>query len=130
MRVTARSLAGLLAGLSLAGCVPGYVNLTPGLQPRNEAHVYPFEVQWSTIRRGANSREVRAYVMVADQLYPMTRVPNTVNRFEGLVPLPPGKTHIPYRYKFDYHYPMLPDRVESSDWSPEYLLVLRPEDAR
>lgn len=117
-------LSAILLGSLLAGCAPTYVNLTPRNQPREESSVYPFEVQWDTRRRGAQNSDVRAYVMVDEQLYPLTRVQGTDNRFEGKVPLPPGKSYIPYKFKFDYHYPGLPNRLLGSDWSPEYRLVL------
>jgi hypothetical protein len=116
----------VLIGSLLAGCVSSYVNLTPRNQPRDPAEVYPFEVQWTNPRSGANNAEVRAYVLIDETLHPLARVPGTENRFEGKVPLPPGRTYVPYRFKFDYHYPGLPQKVLNSDWSPEYRLVVPP----
>lgn len=123
MRVP-RSLPLLALVAVLAGCAPSYVNLTPRTAPRSSIHRYRFEVEWETRRSGANNSEVRAYVVVDQALHPMVRVPNTENRFEGEVPIPGNRTHVPYRFKFDYDYPGLPRRVVSSDWSPEYLFSL------
>lgn len=123
MRVP-RSLPLLALVAVLAGCAPSYVNLTPRTAPRSSTHLYRFEVEWETRRSGANNSEVRAYVVVDHALHPLVRVPNTANRFEGEVPIPQDRIHIPYRFKFDYYYPGLPRRVASSDWSPEYLFSL------
>lgn len=114
----------LPVALLLAGCAPSYVNLTPRHMPRTATETYPFEVEWKTMRTGANNANVRAYVVIDEQLFPMTRVPNTENRFEGTAPIAAGRFNVPYKFKLDYHYPGLPERIVSSDWSPEYRLVL------
>lgn len=114
-----------LAGM-LSGCAPHYVNLTPDLLPRAATHDYPFEVEWQTRRSGANNPEVRAYVVIDQQFFPLQRVPQTENRFEGRAPISGGCQTMLYRYKFDYFYPGLPGKVVSSDWSPEYRLKLPP----
>jgi hypothetical protein len=108
----------------LVGCAPSYVNLTPRSVPRRATDVYPFEVEWKTRRTGANNAAVRAYVVIDDQLYPLARVPNTENRFEGSAPISANRVNVPYKFKLDYQYPGLPERIASSDWSPEYRLTL------
>lgn len=123
MRVP-RNLPLLSVVAILAGCAPSYVNLTPRTAPRSSANLYRFEVQWETRRTGANNPDVRAYVVMDQALHPLARVPNTENRFEGEVPIPADRAHVPYRFKFDYYYPGLPNPVINSDWSPEYLLSL------
>ncbi len=120
------ALALLLAGL-WAGCAPHYVNLTPASAPRSATQDYPFEVEWQIRRTGANNAEVRAYVVIDQQFYPLQRVPQTENRFEGRVPIAADRHTILYRYRFDYLYPSLPGKVASSDWSPEYRLTLPPQ---
>lgn len=104
----------------VAGCAPNYVNLTPGRVSPTADKVYPFEVQWDSPRRGANNASVQAYVVIGTNFFPMTRIPNTANRWEARVPLPPEMTVVPYRFKFDYDYPGLPKRELASDRSPEY----------
>ncbi len=123
MKLTKLSFA-LPLTLFLAGCAPSYVNLTPRSAPRTATEVYPFEVEWKTMRTGANNANVKAYVVIDDRLYPMTRVANTENRFEGSAPVAGDRFNVPYKFKLDYHYPGLPERIASSDWSPEYRLVL------
>lgn len=111
----------------LAGCAPHYVNLTPNALPRTATHDYPFEVEWQTRRSGANNADVRAYVVIDQQFFPLQRVPQTENRFEGRAPIPGDRHTVLYRYKFDYFYPGMPGKVVSSDWSPEYRLTLPPQ---
>jgi len=116
----------IFAGI-LAGCAPHYVNLTPNSLPRADAHDYPFEVEWQTRRSGANNAEVRAYVVIDKQLFPLQRIPQTENRFEGRAPVPRDRQTVLYRFKFAYSYPGLPGKAVSSDWSPEYRLKLAPQ---
>ncbi len=114
---------GLLAGMT--GCETGTTNLTPRAVPPQVDSIYPFEVQWESPRRGSTAAKADAMVMVDAKLYPMSRVPGTVNRWEAAVPLPPGMSYVPYKYKFDYWYPGLGRVViTNSQWSPEYRLVV------
>lgn len=109
----------------LVGCSTDVTNLTPRAVPPQPDSIYPFEVQWESPRRGSTSAKVNAYVMVDAKLYPMSRVPRTVDRWEAAVPLPLGKAYVPYKYKFDFWYPGLGRTIlTNSDWSPEYRLVV------
>ena len=108
----------------VAGCAPSYVNLTPRTVPPAPENVHLFEVQWSSPRTGANNPDVRAYVTIGTNFFPMARIPNTSDRWEAKVPLPPDATSVPYRYRFDYTYPGTPQRVSASDRSQEYFLRL------
>ena len=111
-------------GLIVAGCTPTSLNLTPSHAPASTNGFYAFEVQWDSPRRGANSPEVKAYVVIETNLYPMTRIANTPNRWEALAPLPPGRSYVPYHYKFDYQYPELRQKALASDLSEEYHIVV------
>lgn len=91
--------------------------------------VYHFEVQWDTSRRGANNPNVKGYVMIEETLFPLTRIPGTPDRWEGDVPVPPGKSVISYRYKFEYTYPTFTQPASQSDLSQAYLLELRGDPA-
>ena len=120
-----KKFASLVAfGLVVAGCAPSYVNLTPRTVPPVASTVYPFEVQWTSPRRGANNANVAANVVIGTNFFPMTRVPNTTDRWEARIPLPPGQDTVTYYYKFDYEYPGLPKRIEASDRSVEYKITL------
>ena len=115
----------LLAGCSgLSTTKASNTNLTPRQIPLNANSTYLFETTFDSIRRGVDPTSVKAWVMIDTQLYPMARVPNTANRFEALVPLPPGRTNVPYKYKFEFAYPGIRYREVNSDWSPEYRLVI------
>jgi len=118
------SVAILSVGLLAAGCAPTSVNLTPSHPPAASTGLYPFEVQWDSPRRGIKADDLKAYVVIGTNLFPMTRVANTPNRWEALVPLPPHQTSVPYRYKFDYRYPEIRNSSVASDLSDEYHLVV------
>ncbi len=118
------------AALMLAGCAEisttkaSNTNLTPRTIPADAGSNYLFETTFDSIRRNVDPASVKAWVMIEAQLYPMSRVPNTLNRFEALVPLPPGKSYLVYRYKFEFGYPGLGTKEVNSDWSPEYRMVV------
>lgn len=114
----------MLTALGVAGCAPTLLNLTPNHLPRMANGLYPFEVQWDSPRRGANNPSTQAYVVIETNFFPMTRVVNTANRWEALVPLPEGRSYIPYHYKFDYTYPGLPETQKASDLSDEYHAIV------
>ena len=118
------SVAILSVGLLATGCAPTSVNLTPSHPPAASTGLYPFEVQWDSPRRGIKAEDLKAYVVIGTNLFPMTRVANTPNRWEALVPLPPDKTSVPYHYKFDYRYPEIRNSSVASDLSDEYHLVV------
>jgi hypothetical protein len=118
----------VLGALALAGCVPTSVsNLTPRTVPANPTRTYPFEVTWNTARRGVKTDAVSAWVVIDGVLYPMTRVPVAANRWEALVPVPAGRTYVPYKYRFDYSIPGVVSKTPTSEWSQEYRLVVPPQ---
>jgi hypothetical protein len=118
----------ILAAVTLAGCAPTSVsNLTPRTVPVSSTRTYPFEATWDTSWRGVKYEDVKAWVVIDGTLYPMTRVPVAQNRWEALVPIPEGRTYIPYKYRFDYTTPGVGTRKTASEWSPEYRLVVPPK---
>ncbi len=118
----------ILGALALAGCVPTSVsNLTPRTVAATPTRTYPFEVTWDTSRRGVNADAVKAWVVIDGVLYPMTRVPVALNRWEALVPVPEGRTYVPYKYRFDYSIPGVVSKTPTSEWSAEYRLVVPPQ---
>lgn len=126
MAVKASILPALLfAALVASGCASRFANLTPKSAVPVRTDVYHFEVQWDTSRRGANNPDVKAYVMIDESLFPMTRIARTNDRWEADVPVPMEKPVISYRYKFDYTYPTLSKPAAQSDLSPPYFLDLR-----
>jgi hypothetical protein len=95
----------LLPVLLLAGCATGaFTRLTPNVQPRNADNLYPVETAFDSQQQSLRWDSIKAYVVVNGQPSPMRKVPLVKNRWEGLVPLPPGANSVSYRFKFDYLY--------------------------
>lgn len=128
MKSIAAAVSALLLALAGVGCTGSLnTNLTPRDLPAAPDSSYLFETTFDSRRRGVDPASVKAWVMIDLTLYPMQRVPNTDNRFEALVPLPAGRSNIPYRYKFEFAYPGTPSREVNSTWSQEYRLVVGPK---
>jgi len=124
MNVRTLALA-LLGALAIAGCATTSVsNLTPRTLPMTADRTYPFELTWDTALRGVKPDDVKAWVVIDGILYPMTRVPVAVNRWEARVPIAPGRTYVPYKYRVDYIAPNVVSKRVNSEWSPEYRLVV------
>jgi hypothetical protein len=97
----------LLTVLLLAGCSTATITrLTPGEQPRNADNLYPVEVAFDSQQQSLRWDSIQPYVLVQGQPQPLPlrQVPLVKNRWEGLVPLPPGASAVSYRFKFDYLY--------------------------
>ena len=95
----------LLPVLLLAGCTTAtFTRLTPNQQPRNPDNLYPVEIALDSRQQSLRWDSVKAYVLVngQPQPLPMRQVPMVKNRWEGLVPVPPGANWVNYRFKFDY----------------------------
>jgi hypothetical protein len=93
----------LLPVILLAGCAtPMFTRLTPSQQPRNPDNLYPVEASFDSQQQSLRWDSVKAYVVVNGQPLPMRQVPMVKNRWEGVVPLPPGEHSVNYRFKFDY----------------------------
>ncbi|MCW5557367.1 MAG: hypothetical protein KIT22_06010 [Verrucomicrobiae bacterium] len=101
------------------------VNLTPRNATSTVNGVHHFEVQWNSSLRGANNPEMQAHVMIGEDLFPLQRIPNTTDRWEGDVPIPSDRPVISYRYKFDYTRPGIGARIVESELSPTYFLDVR-----
>jgi hypothetical protein len=54
----------------------------------------------------------------------MRPTPLLTNRWEGLVPVPPGTSSVTYRYKFDYKYNAMGGPRTDSLLSPSYKLTV------
>jgi hypothetical protein len=95
----------LLPVLLLAGCTTAtFTRLTPGEQPRNANNLYPVEVAFDSAQQSLRWDSIQPAVLVNGQPLPLRPVPLVRNRWEGLVPVPPGVGAVNYRFKFDYLY--------------------------
>ena len=108
--------------LLLAGCAT-FTNLTPQRQVRNANNLYPVEVAFNTRQQSLRWDSIQPFVNVGPDFFPMRPTLLMNNRWEGLVPVPPGTNTIRYRYKFDFKYNVVGDQPQSdSAISPEYTL--------
>ena len=95
----------LLPVVLLAGCATGtFTRLTPDQQPRNADNIYPVETSFDSQQQALRWDSIKAFVVVNGQPYPLRQVPIVKNRWEGVVPVPPGVNKVNYRFKFDYLY--------------------------
>ena len=112
----------LLAPLFLAGCTSTFTNLTPLHQTRNANNLYPVEVAMSSRQQTLRWDSIKPQIMVGTELYPMRTTTLMTNRWEGLLPVPPGTSLVHYRYKFDFDQNAMGRPKPDSALSPEYTL--------
>lgn len=91
----------LLAGCSTTG---QFTRLTPNAQPRNVNNLYPVEVAFDSKQQALRWESIKPFVIVNGEPLPLRPVPMVENRWEGLVPVPPGQNTVNYKFKFDYLY--------------------------
>lgn len=113
-----------LLPLLLAGCATTITNLTPSQQPRNALGLYPVEAAWESRQQSIRPDSFKPSVMVGLESYPMRKTPLMKNRWETLVPVPPNKNAINYRFKFDFEYNAIPQPRPNSKLSREYRLEI------
>lgn len=65
---------------------------------------------------------IRPQILVGNEAYTMRATKLMTNRWEGLVPVPPGTDLVHYRYKFDFNYNAMGKPKADSALSPEYTL--------
>jgi hypothetical protein len=118
-----KTLAVLLAPLLLAGCTTTSTNLAAQKQVRNPNNLYPVGVAFSSRQQSLRWESIQAYVVVGADSYPMRPTLLMTNRWEGLVPVPPGIKVVQYHYKFDFQYNAFggPPKSDSA-LSPRYTL--------
>ena len=113
--------------LFLGGCATTFTNLTPKTQVANSSNLYPVEVSFNSRKQTLRWESIKAEIVVGSQLYPMNPTPLMSNRWEGMVPAPPGATSVNYYYKFDFLSNAFGPPQPNSARSPEYTLRIVPE---
>jgi len=89
----------------LAGCADvTLTNLTPTQEPRNPAGQYLIEMKMDSTQQTLRPESVKPTVVVGMDAYPMRNQLKMTNRWEALVPIPPGTNVINYHFKVDYDY--------------------------
>jgi hypothetical protein len=119
-----KSLPLLALSLLLAGCATHLTNLTPQQQVRNAENLYPVEVSFNSNQQTVRWKSIQPKIVVGTESYDMRPTPVMTNRWEGLIPVPPGTNIIHYRYKFDYEYNRMGNPGRDSALSPDYTLQI------
>jgi hypothetical protein len=117
-----KSLPVLFLSLLLVGCATQLTNLTPDQQHRNANNLYPVEVAFDTRQETVRWQTIRPQILVGSELYPMRSTPLMTNRWEGLLPVPPGTSIVHYRYKLDFEYNRMGKPGNDTALSPQYTL--------
>ena len=88
----------------LAGCSSVFTNLTPLQQARTTNNLYHVEVAFTSQQQTIRWHSIKPKIIVGSSSAPIEMVPTALmsNRWEGLVPVPPGANSVEYRYRFDY----------------------------
>mgnify|MGYP001768859402 CR=1 FL=1 len=119
-----KSLPVLLLSLLLAGCASQLTNLTPLEQKRNPNNLYPVEVSLNSRQQTLRWQSIQPQILVGREVCQMRPTPLMSNRWEGLVPVPPGASSVEYRYKLDYQYNRMGAPGNGSALSPKYVLKI------
>jgi hypothetical protein len=119
-----KSVPVLLLSLLLAGCATQITNLTPQLQKRQPTNLYTVEASFNTRQQTVRWQSIRPKILVGREAYDMRLTPLMTNRWEGLIPVPPGTRSVEYRYKFDYQYNRMGARGEDSALSKKFVLQI------
>ena len=117
-----------LLPILLGGCAATLTNLTPKQQTRNADNLYPVSVAMSTRQQALRWESINPQIVVGQDFYPMRPTLLMTNRWEGLIPVPPGTSMVQYRYKFNFLVNVFGGPPEpDSAVSPEYTLRIQEE---
>jgi hypothetical protein len=119
-----KSLPVLLLSLVLAGCATQVTNLSSLHQQRNPSNLYPVEVAFDSRQQTVRWQSIHPHILVGNQSYDMRPTPLMTNRWEGLVPVPPSRNAVEFRYKVDYQYNRMGAPGSDSALSRKYILQI------
>lgn len=114
----------LLFPLLLAGCASDITNLTPQLQSRNANNLYPVEVAFTSHQQNIRWDSVKPSVIVNGQSFEMRPTMMMTNRWEGLVPVPPGTDSVKYHYRVDFNVNGFGKMSAENAISPDFMLKI------
>ena len=89
-----RILPLLVLPLLLAGCATEFTNLTAQRKPRETNNIYMIEVAVASEQQTMRWESIRPQILIGTESYPMQPTPLMTNRWEGVVPIPPGTSSI------------------------------------
>ena len=92
----------ILLGLLAGGCSTTITNLTPNQESRNANGFYLIEVALNSTQQTMRWDSIKPNVVVGKEFYSMKHTALMTNRWETLVPVPPGVNTVYYRFKFDF----------------------------
>ena len=104
MVIVKKMLPLLFVGLFMAGCGTTITNLSPKRATKNPSNFYTLEAALSSSQQSLRWSSVKPSVVIGSEFYPMRPTPLMTNRWETVIPVPPGEKVIFYRYKFDFTY--------------------------
>jgi hypothetical protein len=114
----------LLPLLLASGCVTDatFTNLTPSQRTRNADNLYPVEVALTSRQQSLRWDSIQPQIVVGTEYYKMHQTPLMKNRWEGVIPVPPGTNLVYYHYKFGFQYNAFGSPKSDSTSSREYSL--------
>ncbi len=116
-----------LSLLLLAGCATQITNLTPLQQVRDTNNLYRVEAAFNTRQETIRWQSIEPKIIVGKESYDMHTSPFMTNRWEGLIPVPPGVNTVRYHYRFDFKYNRMGEPGRDNAQSQEYTLrILNP----
>ena len=121
-----RLLPVLVIALLLTGCATTTItNLTAKQTLRNDKNLYPVEVALASRQQTMRWPTIKANTIMENEVYTMRLTSLMTNRWETLIPIPPGKSTILYRFKFEFMYDAFgsPGKMDSL-LSPIYKLQI------
>jgi len=119
----------LLLPVLLTGCPTSTItNLTATQQPRNPNGQYPIEVKLDSTQQSLRPESITPQVVVGLDSYPMRPQLKMTNRWEALVPIPPGTNVINYHFKVDYQYNTFGKPGQGSMRSSQYKLTIMDKE--
>lgn len=93
-----------LLSVLLVGCSTTVTNLSVTKQPRNPTGMYPVEVEWISTESTIRLDSIKPFVVMEFNSYPMRPTFGMSNRWETVIPVPPGKSTVFYHIRFEYEY--------------------------
>ena len=115
----------LLLPALLAGCADvSLTNLTPSQEPRNANGQYLVEMKMDSTQQTLRQDSIRPAVVVGFDSYPMKPQLKMINRWEALIPIPPGTNVINYHFKVDFDYNKFGKPGQDSMRSSQYKLEI------
>lgn len=109
----------------MCGCTTSRItSVTPRHAVRSPDNLYMIEARWDSNQRAIREDSFRPYVVIGTEFHPMERTPNTMNRWETVISVPPDQRHVNYRFRFDYLYNAIPVPRADSKLSKTYQLTV------